>query len=229
MSKRLIIAIDGPAGAGKSTLARRVALRLGAVYIDTGAMYRAVALWAMRSGIPLDDSHRLEALAKNASIEFIAGDDRLLLNGEDVTEAIRTLEVASAASEVAAVAGVRRQMVEMQREIAARSSVVMEGRDIGTVVFPEADVKIFLDATSEIRAQRRAEELGEKKIPFDLDRLRQQIEERDARDRNRTASPLLQAQDATYLDSSKLTPIEAEEAILKIIRAKTSNGKGLVH
>ncbi len=229
MSKRLIIAIDGPAGAGKSTLARRVALRLGAVYIDTGAMYRAVALWAMRSGIPLDDSHRLEALAKNASIEFIAGDDRLLLNGEDVTEAIRTLEVASAASEVAAVAGVRRQMVEMQREIAANSSVVMEGRDIGTVVFPDADVKIFLDATSEIRAQRRAEELGEKKIPFDLDRLRQQIEERDARDRNRTASPLLQAQDATYLDSSKLTPIEAEEAILKIIRAKTSNGKGLVH
>ena len=229
MSKRLIIAIDGPAGAGKSTLARRVALRLGAVYIDTGAMYRAVALWAMRSGIPLDDSHRLEALAKNASIEFIAGDDRLLLNGEDVTEEIRTLEVASAASEVAAVAGVRRQMVEMQREIAANSSVVMEGRDIGTVVFPDADVKIFLDATSEIRAQRRAEELGEKKIPFDLDRLRQQIEERDARDRNRTASPLLQAQDATYLDSSKLTPIEAEEAILKIIRAKTSNGKGLVH
>ncbi len=229
MSKRLIIAIDGPAGAGKSTLARRVALRLGAVYIDTGAMYRAVALWAMRTGIPLDDSHRLEALAKNASIQFIAGDDRLLLNGEDVTEAIRTLEVASAASEVAAVAGVRRQMVEMQREIGAKSSVVMEGRDIGTVVFPDADVKIFLDATSEIRAQRRAEELGEKKIPFDLDRLRQQIEERDARDRNRTASPLLQAQDATYLDSSKLTPIEAEEAILKIIRTKTSNGKGLVH
>ena len=229
MSKRLIIAIDGPAGAGKSTLARRVALRLGAVYIDTGAMYRAVALWAMRSGIPLDDSHRLEALAKNASIQFIAGNDRLLLNGEDVTEAIRTLEVASAASEVAAVAGVRRQMVEMQRAIAAKSSVVMEGRDIGTVVFPDADVKIFLDATSEIRAQRRAEELGEKKIPFDLDRLRQQIEERDARDRNRTASPLLQAQDATYLDSSKLTPIEAEEAILKIIRIKTSNGKGLVH
>lgn len=229
MSKRLIIAIDGPAAAGKSTLARRVALRLGAVYIDTGAMYRAVALWAMRSGIPLDDSHRLEALAKNASIEFVAGDDRLLLNGEDVTDAIRTLEVASAASEVASVAGVRRQMVEMQRAIAAKSSVVMEGRDIGTVVFPEADVKIFLDATSEIRAQRRAEELGEKKIPFDLDRLRQQIEERDARDRNRTASPLLQAQDATYLDSSKLTPIEAEEAILKIIRTKTSNGKGLVH
>ena len=229
MSKRLIIAIDGPAAAGKSTLARRVALRLGAVYIDTGAMYRAVALWAMRSGIPLDDSHRLEALAKNASIEFVAGDDRLLLNGEDVTDAIRTLEVASAASEVASVAGVRRQMVEMQRALAAKSSVVMEGRDIGTVVFPEADVKIFLDATSEIRAQRRAEELGEKKIPFDLDRLRQQIEERDARDRNRTASPLLQAQDATYLDSSKLTPIEAEEAILKIIRTKTSNGKGLVH
>lgn len=229
MSKRLIVAIDGPAGAGKSTLARRVALRVGAVYIDTGAMYRAIALWAIRSGIPLDDSHRLEALAKNASIEFVAGNDRLLLNGEDVTEAIRTPEVASAASEVAAVAAVRRAMVEIQREIAAKASVVMEGRDIGTVVFPDADVKIFLDANSEIRAQRRADELAEKKIPFDLDRLRQQIEERDSRDRNRAASPLLQAQDATYLDSSRLTPIEVEEEILRIIRTKTSNGKALVH
>ncbi len=229
MSKRLIVAIDGPAGAGKSTLARRVALRVGAVYIDTGAMYRAIALWAIRTGIPLDDSHRLEALAKNASIEFVAGNDRLLLNGEDVTEAIRTPEVASAASEVAAVAAVRRAMVDIQREIAARASVVMEGRDIGTVVFPDADVKIFLDANSEIRAQRRADELAEKKIPFDLDRLRQQIEERDSRDRNRAASPLLQAQDATYLDSSRLTPIEVEEEILRIIRTKTSNGKALVH
>ena len=229
MSKRLIVAIDGPAGAGKSTLARRVALRVGAVYIDTGAMYRAIALWAIRSGIPLDDSHRLEALAKNASIEFVAGNDRLLLNGEDVTEAIRTPEVASAASEVAAVSAVRRAMVEIQREIAAKASVVMEGRDIGTVVFPDADVKIFLDANSEIRAQRRADELAEKKIPFDLDRLRQQIEERDSRDRNRAASPLLQAQDATYLDSSRLTPIEVEEEILRIIRTKTSNGKALVH
>ena len=229
MSKRLIIAIDGPAGAGKSTLARRIALRVGAVYIDTGAMYRAVALWAIRSAIPLDDSHRLEALAKNASIQFVAGNDRLLLNGEDVTEAIRTPEVASAASEVAAVAAVRRAMVAIQRDIAAMASVVMEGRDIGTVVFPDADVKIFLDANSEIRAQRRADELSEKKIPFDLDRLRQQIEERDSRDRNRAASPLLQAQDAIYLDSSKLSPIEVEEEILRIVRTKTSNGKELVH
>jgi cytidylate kinase len=228
MSNRLIVAIDGPAGAGKSTLARRVAERIGAVYIDTGAMYRAVALWALRQGIPCDDSHRLETLAQHAKIEFLPGQNTVLLNGEDVSAAVRTPEVASAASEVAAIPGVRRAMVTLQREIAAASMVVMEGRDIGTVVFPDAEVKIYLDASTDIRARRRAEELEAKQIPFDRDLLRQQIEERDSRDRNRAASPLLQAADATYLDSSALTPTEVEEAILRIIRSKTSNGKVLV-
>ena len=228
MSKRLIVAIDGPAGAGKSTLARRVAERIGAVYIDTGAMYRAIALWAIRQSIPTGDAHRLEALAHHAKIEFVPGENRLLLNGEDVSGEIRTPAIATAASEVAAIAGVRRAMVTLQREIAERASIVMEGRDIGTVVFPNAEVKIFLDANTDVRAQRRAEELTTKQIPFDLDLLRQQIEERDSRDRNRAASPLMQAGDATYLDSSNLSPAEVEEEILRIIRSKTSNGKALV-
>jgi len=227
MSKRLIIAIDGPAGAGKSTLARRVAHRLGAIYIDTGAMYRAIALWALRQSIPCDDSHRLEVLAQHAKIEFHHGENRVQLNGEDVTDSIRTPQVATAASQVAAVAGVRRAMVTLQREIAARSSVVMEGRDIGSVVFPDADVKIYLDASTEIRAQRRAQELTDKQIPFELTQLQDQIEERDSRDRNRAASPLLQAADAIYLDCSSLSPTEVEEEILRIVRSKTSNGKAL--
>ncbi len=225
----MIIAIDGPAGAGKSTIARRIAARVGATYIDTGAMYRAVALWAMRSSIPLEDPVRLEALSRNAHIQFAHGHQRVQLNGEDVTDAIRTPEVAEAASVVAAVPGVRRAMVDLQRAMAAKTSVVMEGRDIGSIVFPNADIKIFLDANTEIRAQRRAEDLTAQQIPFDLETLRKQIEERDFRDRNRAASPLMQPLDATYLDSSHLSPHEVEEEILKIVRAKTSNGKELVH
>jgi len=227
MSKRLIIAIDGPAGAGKSTLARRVAERIGAIYIDTGAMYRAIALWALRQGIPCDDSHRLESLAQHAQIEFPAH-GHISLNGEDISNAIRTLEVANAASQVAAVPAVRRALVAIQRDIAATASVVMEGRDIGTVVFPDADVKIFLDANTDIRAQRRAEEMEARQMQVDLEQLRSQIKERDTRDRSRETSPLLQAADATYLDSSSLTASEVEEEILRIIRSKTSNGKVLV-
>ncbi len=229
MSRPLIIAIDGPAGAGKSTIARRIAACVGAIYIDTGAMYRAIALWAIRSQIPLDDSHRVAVLAQNAQIQFNQADNRVLLNGEDIADLIRTPEVATAASLIAALPAVRRVMVDLQRDIASRSSIVMEGRDIGSVVFPDADIKIYLDASSDIRARRRADDLLAQSIPFDLDALTRQIEERDFRDCNRAASPLMQALDATYLDSSNLSAVEVEDAILKIIRAKTSNGKELVH
>src|SRR5580693_10438026 len=142
----VVVAIDGPAGAGKSTIARRLATRLGFTYIDSGAMYRAVALWAMRQNADTADMHRMEQLARAAEIELPPEGSRVLLNGEDVTAAIRTIEIGKHASVVAAIPGVRRALVEKQRGLGARTSVIMEGRDIGTVVFPQADVKIFLDA-----------------------------------------------------------------------------------
>jgi cytidylate kinase len=151
----VVIAIDGPAGAGKSTIARRLAHRLGFTYIDSGAMYRAVALWAMRQNADPADMHRMEQLARAADIELQPAGLQILLNGEDVTAAIRTAEVGQQASVVAAIPGVRRALVEKQRALGERTSVIMEGRDIGTVVFPDADVKIFLDADPQERVSRR--------------------------------------------------------------------------
>ena len=219
--KRIIVAIDGPAGAGKSTIARRIAGLAGFTYIDTGAMYRAVALWALRTGVGLTDMHKLEELAKAARLGILDGGLGMELNGENITSAIRSPEVSAAASKVAAISAVRRALVEKQREIAAGCSVVMEGRDIGTVVFPEAQVKIFLDADPMVRASRRVKELGS----GDTALVAQQIAERDTRDRTRLDSPMVQAPDAVYLDSSLLTVEEVELAILKLIREKTSNGK----
>jgi len=216
----VIVAIDGPAGSGKSTVARSLARRLGFTYIDSGAMYRAVALWALRAGIDLEDLHRLEQLARAARIEFPAGDSSIRLNGEDVTAPIREPPVSEAASKVSVAPGVRRAMREEQRRIGGCQSVVMEGRDIGTVVFPEAQVKIYLDAAPEVRAQRRAAELG-----ASLGEVSREIAERDRRDRTRAEAPLTQAPDAEYLDSSRLSPAQVEEAILKLVRDRTSNGK----
>jgi CMP/dCMP kinase len=220
LTKRITIAIDGPAGAGKSTLARRIAAKLGYVYVDSGAMYRAVALWALRANVALSDMHRLEQLANAAHIEFAPGGGAVLLNDEDVTIAIRTPEVSQAASEVSLVPAVRRALVEKQREIGEQVSIVMEGRDIGTVVFPDATVKIFLDAMPEERATRRANEVA---LPADI--VERQIRERDQRDRGRAESPLVQAPDAVYVDSTGLSIEEVEAAILKIIRDRTSNGR----
>lgn len=225
MGKRIVVAIDGPAGAGKSTIARAVAGRLGFLYIDSGAMYRAVGLWALRAGVALDDAHRLEQLARASRIELEPESSRVLLNGEDITEAIRTPEVSQAASKVSAFGGVRRAMVEEQRRMAERTSVVMEGRDIGTVVFPEADVKIFLDADPAERAARRLRESTVKGETVDPEELARQIRERDERDRSRSEAPLVQAPDAFYLDSTGLSIEQVEERILKLIRERISNGK----
>jgi CMP/dCMP kinase len=221
--RRVVVAIDGPSGAGKSTIAKRLAERLQFTYIDTGAMYRAVALWGVRQNVSFDDMHRMEQLAIAAEIELAPG--RISLNGEDVTQSIRTPEVSNGASRIAVIPGVRRAMVAKQREMGERTSVVMEGRDIGTVVFPNADVKIYLDAHPPERVRRRLEEVRAKGDAIAEEALAAQMQERDRRDSTRSDAPLSQAPDAIYLDSTGMSIGEVEEAILKIVRHRISNGK----
>jgi CMP/dCMP kinase len=214
--KNLIIAIDGPVGSGKSTLARRVAELMGYVYIDTGAMYRALALKAVRRGLSFDRDGELETLARGTRIDLKAldGTQQVFLDGEDVTTAIRTPEVSQAASKIAVVSGVRHVLVAEQRRAGQEGGVVMEGRDIGSVVFPDADLKIFLTASPEVRAERRYREHQQKGDSIDLARTLVEIRERDQRDRERTTSPLVRAPDAVVVDS---TAMEAEEVARLVV------------
>lgn len=226
-SSHLVVAIDGPAGAGKSTIARRIAERLGFTYIDTGAMYRAVAVAVLRAGLSLDGGGTasealISAVARRSRIEF-SSNGGILLDGEDVSAAIRAPEISQAASRVSAIPGVREAMVEQQRRIAADRSVVMEGRDIGSVVFPDAKVKIYLDADPRIRAERRARELAEKGLAVDPAEVEREIRERDYRDSHRKDSPLRRVGDAVAVDTTALSPDQVEEAILKIVETRLNS------
>jgi len=220
----LIIAIDGPVGSGKSTLARRVAALLGYTYIDTGAMYRSVALKALRRQISLDDTAQLASLARETRIDLRAedGTQRVFLDGEDVTVAIRTPDVAQAASKIAVVPELRKVLVAEQRRAGERGGVVMEGRDIGSVVFPDAQLKIFLTASPEIRAERRWREHQQKGDAIDIARTLEEVRERDRRDRERSASPLVQAHEAILVDSTAMEPEEVARLVLLLAKERGS-------
>ena len=222
--RQLIIAIDGPVGSGKSTLARRVAELMGYVYIDTGAMYRSIALKALRRGVALEAADALTALASDTRIDLRArdGGQQVFLDGEDVTSAIRTPEVAQAASKVAVIPGVRRVLVAEQRRAGGQGGVVMEGRDIGTVVFPDAELKVFLTASPEIRAERRWREHQQKGDPIDLARTLEEIRERDRRDREREDSPLVRAKDAVVVESTAMEPEEVARLVVTLARENKS-------
>jgi cytidylate kinase len=224
--KKLIIAIDGPVGSGKSTLARRVAELMRYVYIDTGAMYRALALKALRRGLGPDREGDLETLARGTRIDLKAlnGTQQVFLDGEDVTTAIRTPEVSQAASKIAVVSGVRHVLVAEQRRAGQQGGVVMEGRDIGSVVFPDADLKIFLTASPEVRADRRYHEHQQKGDAIDRARTLDEIHQRDQRDRERTTSPLVRAPDAVVVDSTAMEAEEVARLVVMLAKGKSAGG-----
>ncbi len=222
--RKIIVAIDGPAGAGKSTIARHLARRFGLLNLETGAMYRAFALKALRAAIALDDAKALEDLTHETEIRLEPGEEEnlVLLDGEDVTGLIRNPLVTEAASRVSVFPAVRAWMVRLQQQVGARGGVVMEGRDIGTVVFPHAEVKIFLDAAPEVRGQRRYEQIGQKgaaPAPPPEEILRD-LRARDERDRNRKDSPLKAANDAVILDSTSMSLDQALAAAESIVARK---------
>jgi cytidylate kinase len=218
----LIIAIDGPSGAGKSTLAKKLAADLGFIYLDTGAMYRALALKILRQGVDLADDQKLAELVSSTSVDLQCdrAELKVLLDGRNVASEIRTPAVSQMASKASALKLVRDRMLELQRRLGDRGSVVAEGRDIGTVVFPDAQVKIFLSASAAERARRRCAELRAAGQPVDLDVTLREIEERDQRDSERALAPLRKADDALVIDSSNSTADEVAACVLAEIRMK---------
>ena len=221
-TKRWIIAIDGPSGAGKSTVAKLLAKRLGYVVLDTGAMYRAVAFRAKQRGICLEDEERLSQLASSLQVTFLTrnGELRVLCDGEDVTESIRSPEMSSLASDISKKEGVRGALVRLQREMGRAGGVILEGRDIGTVVFPDADAKFYLDADAEERARRRYEELIGKGVKVTFQETLEDVIRRDRSDMTRAISPLRKAKDAVVIDSTHLSLGEVVEKMIQVIRQK---------
>ena len=223
-SHKVIVAIDGPSGAGKSTLARHIAEHFGLLNLETGAMYRAFGLKALRAKCPVDDPLALEALSAGTVIHLEPGEsgNRVFLDGEDVSDQLRNQTVSDAASRVSVFPAIRAWMVRLQQQMGEKGGIVMEGRDIGTVVFPNAEVKIFLDAAPEVRGMRRYEQLGQtgRKPDVQPEEVIRELRERDHRDRNRADSPLRAASDSVMLDSTNMTLEEAVKAAEAIVEAK---------
>ena len=223
MEKIYSVAVDGPSGAGKSSLAKAIAAELHILYVDTGAIYRTIGCYARRQGVDAADTKAVIALLPQVKIEMRydgQGLQHMLLHGEDVTEEIRLPEMSLYASAVSAIPEVRSFLLEMQRDFARRSSVIMDGRDIGTVVLPHADVKIFLQADVEVRARRREKELQERGTPRPFEQVLAEMKERDYNDTHRAAAPLRPAADAVIVDTSEMDFRQSEEALLDVIRRK---------
>lgn len=218
------IAIDGPAGAGKSTIAKKVAKELSFIYVDTGAMYRAIAYYMLKCGIASSNEEEIANACENieVSIAYVDGEQQVLLNGENVTAYIRNEAVGNMASAVSVYPAVRNKLLELQRKMAASADILMDGRDIGTCILPNADLKIYLTASSQVRAKRRFLELTEKKINCNIEEIEQDIIERDYRDMHRTVAPLKKAEDAIVLDSSDMAINEVVDAILSMVLTKMS-------
>ena len=216
------IAVDGPAGAGKSTIAKAVAAKLGFIYVDTGAMYRAMALYFLRQGIGKEEEAAISAACGQVeiTIRYEDGSQQVLLNGENVSSQIRNEEVGNMASATSVYLPVREKLVQLQQELAKTANVIMDGRDIGTCVLPDAQAKVYLTASSAVRAKRRYDELKEKGVMCNLEEIEQDIIERDYRDMHREHSPLKQAEDAVLVDSSDMTIEEVIDAIIEIARRK---------
>lgn len=216
------IAIDGPAGAGKSTIAKKIAKELSYIYVDTGAMYRAMALYFLRKGIKPEEEENISKECKNAdiTIEYKNGEQQVILNGENVNSLIRTEEVGNMASATSVNGEVRKKMVELQQQLAKKTDVIMDGRDIGTTVLPMAELKIYLTASARTRAERRYKELQERNIECDIEIIEKDIIDRDYRDMHRENSPLMQAEDAVLVDSSYMNAEEVATHIIKLFKEK---------